>query len=321
MAIIAGIDEAGFGPVLGPLVVSAAAFEVPDEVMDNSLWKLLAGTVSKKPPKRRWRVAIADSKRLYSGSDRTLEHLERGVLSVLSTAGIRPATLGELLTTAAPGCTSETAGYPWYADLGLALPACISATDRNLAGNSLQVAMERAGVRLLGVRCEPIFAGEYNRIVGSTRNKSVTLFDVSARLLVWLWRVCEGGRMRVVADRQGGRMRYLPGLQRVLAGCDFKILDETETLSAYRVGDGLREAEIRFAVNGDETELPTALASMVSKYVRELCMSAFNAYWSRHVPELKPTAGYFGDGTRFWRQIRPALHRLGIEETLVYRAR
>ena len=31
---------------------------------------------------------------------------------------------------------------------------------------------------------------------------------------------------------------------------------------------------------------------MASKYLRELAMRPFNEFWSRHVPELKPTAGY-----------------------------
>mgnify|MGYP001551593101 CR=1 FL=1 len=54
--IIAGIDEAGYGPLLGPLVVSATALEVPwtDELpidVDDlpCCWKLLKEAVAKKP--------------------------------------------------------------------------------------------------------------------------------------------------------------------------------------------------------------------------------------------------------------------------------
>lgn len=45
--------------------------------------------------------------------------------------------------------------------------------------------------------------------------------------------------------------------------------------------------------------LPVALASMIAKYVRELAMHRFNRYWSKRMPELKPTAGYTLDARRW----------------------
>ena len=47
MAIVAGIDEAGYGPLLGPLVVSVVAFEVPDGLAGVDLWELLSAAVSR----------------------------------------------------------------------------------------------------------------------------------------------------------------------------------------------------------------------------------------------------------------------------------
>ena len=43
---------------------------------------------------------------------------------------------------------------------------------------------------------------------------------------------------------------------------------------------------------------------MTAKYLRELAMRPFNAFWQRHVPELKATAGYNTDALRFFKDIR-----------------
>jgi hypothetical protein len=60
---------------------------------------------------------------------------------------------------------------------------------------------------------------------------------------------------------------------------------------------------------------------MTSKYLRELAMAAFNAFWQRHVPHLKPTAGYPVDAKRFKQDIAAAQSRLGIEDDLLWRMR
>ncbi len=52
-----------------------------------------------------------------------------------------------------------------------------------------------------------------------------------------------------------------------------------------------------------------ALASIVSKTVRELWMDIFNAYWQARVPGLRPTAGYHVDAIRFRRDIEAAARR------------
>ena len=61
----------------------------------------------------------------------------------------------------------------------------------------------------------------------------------------------------------------------------------------------MQACRIEFCVGG-ESRAPVALASMAAKYVRELSMQAFNAFWADRLPGLRPTAGYPTDALR-WR--------------------
>jgi ribonuclease HII len=326
LAVVAGIDEAGYGPVLGPLLVSVAAFELPEACLDADLWKLLAGTVTRKPNRRAGTLAIGDSKKLFHRKrPNALEHLERGVLAVLATRGVRVSSLRQLLGVLSPGAADRLGDYPWYARADMALPHCISATDAALAGNALSAAMAAAGVRLTAMRSEAILVGEYNRVVRATHNKSNTLFDVNSRLFAYLWgklwQAGSPGTVRLCVDRHGGRIHYRRALQRVFNGCDFRILGESRTCSGYWISDRRRAMELRFGVEFDRLHLPVALASMVSKYLRELFMELLNRYWAAQVADLAPTAGYYADGKRFLADIDPAVGDLALDRDLLERCR
>ncbi len=320
MALVAGIDEAGLGPVLGPLVVAATAFEAPDEAVDTNMWRLLAGTVSRKPSRKRRQLPIADSKKLYNPAA-GVEHLERAVLAMLACDRHAPRNLAELLELLCPRVAERLPAYPWYPLTEARVPHVIDPAELPLWGNSLNVNMRRARTRFLGLRAEPVLAGEFNRLVGATNNKSRLVLDVVCRLLMHLWRLLPPGESRIFIDRQGGRRQYLPTLQRLLPGRGFRVLDERDTLSAYRITDGDRIVELHFCVRGDDDHLPVALASMTAKYVRELFMHQFNRFWTARMPSLKATAGYFGDGQRFFREIRALVTEMGVDEQWVYRSR
>jgi len=322
VAIVAGIDEAGLGPVLGPLVMCASVFEVPDASAGQPLWELLAPAVARKPKRKSSALAIGDSKKLFNRKSKCpLRHLERAVLSMLSAAGRTPGTVAELLAAITADAHKRSQGYPWYRPEEVAIPRSVSAADVAFSANALGVAMRKASVRLLTIRAEPVFVGEFNRVVRATRNKSTAAAGVMFRLVDHLWSRLKSGSIRINIDRQGGRMRYLASLQRAFEGCSFRILAEDEDRSAYEMSDSRRTAEITFSVNSEQDHLPVALSSMTAKYLREIFMEMFNAFWSQHVGSLAPTAGYYTDGRRFFAEIAAAMKQLNVARDIVYRCR
>jgi len=97
LAFKIGTDEAGYGPNLGPLVVTGTLWKTDDCADD--LYQLLAPCVADQPPGRnnpdKQSIAIADSKVVYRS--KSIRHLEKSVLTTLSlVSGTVPKTLREL---------------------------------------------------------------------------------------------------------------------------------------------------------------------------------------------------------------------------------
>ena len=76
MPWVVGIDEAGYGPNLGPLVQAAVALHLPDD--DPAGWETLKPVVRRCARRPTAGLLIDDSKKVYTRGG--LEALERGVL-------------------------------------------------------------------------------------------------------------------------------------------------------------------------------------------------------------------------------------------------
>lgn len=319
MGVLAGIDEAGFGPVLGPLVVSGVAFRVPDEQPDACLWDLLGRTCARRARRGESRMVIADSKQLYRSGG--LSALERAVLVILAVAGSRPKTWRALLDEIAPGAREQLRHYPWYADTDLTLPLSDGVVDIGTRTNAIRLNCRERGVEPLGVFSEPLPEGHYNRLVKNTRNKGVLLLGLALRVVDRIMRAAPGERIRLYVDRLGGRKRYREALLTALPGYELHILEESALRSAYRLTRSSRVCEIEFVTRGDAGHFPVALASLYSKYLRELYMHVFNRYWSGQRNGLKPTAGYYTDAKRWLVDAAPVIDRLSIDREFLIRER
>ncbi|HBS29466.1 MAG TPA: hypothetical protein DEB06_08465 [Phycisphaerales bacterium] len=331
--LYAGIDEAGYGPTLGPLCVSGAVLTTPgDPTGTPDLWALLRGAVCRDiRSASSGRLAVDDSKRLKRAGSfdlasfrRSIEHLERGVLAFASLAGAAPGTDEDLLvdlTRRAP------ASLEWYGAGALDLPIGGDAASLRLASGRLARVCEASGVRVRALRCVAMDERVFNTRLERTGSKGgVSLAVVGAMLgRVWALLAEPGGEREGLAavDRQGGRTRYLAGLQRRLRGAEVKVVEESGERSVYEATgsgpDGPRRLRVEFRVEGERAHLPVALASMTAKLTRELLMRRFNAYWCGRISELKPTAGYATDARRWLNDAAPFMTS-EEKRTLVRRA-
>jgi hypothetical protein len=383
MGILIGMDEAGYGPHLGPLVIAATAWHVPDEPTngecnpyDNGevasatvkkrrkassessastrtdsttavlnppsarsssaaaehpksqapdLYRLLRNVVCKKSSQRR--IAIADSKVLYSPGA-GLRQLERGLHSVLLSMRQNISCWSTIVRYAQADPDGHHPRTCWPTGFNCSLP--VDATSEEIIRLEARFtrACDGAGIRPLLIRARLVFPAQFNDLIAYYGNKASALSHVTVGLLREVVDAAVSHSpapspqppIFAVCDKHGGRNFYTAFLQHHFSEHWIAPLFESHAESHYEWGEAGSHTRVVFKVNG-ERFFPTALASMTAKYLRELSMRAFNEYWRSHLPELKPTAGYYRDGWRFKKEITAKQQELGIDDHLLWRNR
>jgi hypothetical protein len=321
MLVYAGIDEAGYGPMLGPLCVGCSVFVIEDATPQEGppdLWRLLGAAVCRQRRDRRHRIAIDDSKKLKSANGtkaHPLRHLERGVLCFNAQRHPIPETDAVLLEQLG----TQLGTQPWYGST-TNLPLAYQPDELRIAASRLGRALLNAGVRLEDLRCELIDADTFNQQVEQMGRKSNVNFCGAVRLLDEIWRRFPQANAHVVVDRHGGRTHYLHELQPVFPDATIRILQETDAASRYTLERDQSQLTVSFLRQAERAHLPVALASMVAKYLRELGMLRLNRFFISQMPELKPTAGYVEDARRYLAQINPVIEQLGLARSALVRS-
>jgi hypothetical protein len=314
MAWLLGIDEAGYGPNLGPLVLTAVAVRPPTPPTGD-LWRHLRAGVRRHGEADDGRLLVDDSKKVYS-TTRGLAALEHGVLATLfpATADL-PATLADYAAHLCPDSLDDLADEPCYRGT-LSLPVGTTAARWRVAADRFA----RSTGAVVAARSLAVPAGRFNALLAGDVSKSATLGAGLVRLLRWADAALPAGEaVSVAVDKQGGRNFYGPLIRAAFPGSRLRTEEESAECSRYRLDGASRAVDFVFVPRADGEHLPVALASMASKYLRELLMAEFNAFWQERLPGLKPTAGYPQDARRFMEAIRPLLPELGLDEDRVWR--
>jgi len=323
MAIIAGIDEAGYGPLLGPLVVSTAVLEVPDSHIRSDLWKILSRAVSMEKKGLGGRLMVNDSKKVYSRKS-GIKHLRRTVLAFLLAADPGKEdlkTVEQLLLALCPTFASQSTLYSWYSDLSQQ-PLKIEDEVRIAAGLLGRV-MQENGIRIRKLQARCLEVSDFNEKIRMVKNKSRVLFGELCCLIDAVFRseATVSDKVQFLIDQQGGRLNYRPEIQRMFPDMELTELKADANLNSYELAAGSRAMRLHFTAGADEKFLPVSLASMVSKLIREVLMDNLNAYFSKICKNIKPTAGYWQDGQRYIAELYSSLPASDVPKNLLVRIR
>jgi ribonuclease HII len=272
----AGIDEAGYGPTLGPLAITCAVAEAASP-------ELLASALQA--------TGVRDSKDLHD--PKSLAPLERVALPAVAwLTGFQPDTAADLFALLGES-PEQRRDIPWMAGAEtLRLP--VAAGD--------VPTWEVPEVTPRGLHGSLVHPRAYNDFLRARGNKADLEWSHVGKLLA----TCHDPQqeMRTVVDRLGGRKFYRDVLQTVFSDTLVLVEEERNDVSRYRLPAASHAGHgIGFYVGGESVSPLTAVASCVAKYARELHMLLLNRYWCGRLTWLKPTAGYPQDATRWLHQV------------------
>jgi ribonuclease HII len=307
-----GVDEAGYGPNLGPFVVALTAWRGPRDVGDKNWWQLLASAVTRKPDGLR--LVVDDSKRVLARSNGRF-HLESSVETILDHIGCRSVELPVLFRKLTDRGTKDLSREHWFER-----QRSPQTRRRERAAPLfdapgpvlLREALRSAGLELVAARARVLFPAAFNRRLESLASKAEVEYELVVDLIREQLAAWPRTDVVVNVDRLGARKFYRLLVEALTTEELVQAVEETRSRSVYRYWDAAREVEIAFSVRAESVVLPVALASMVAKYLRERCMDGLNAFWAARLSGVAPTAGYPQDAKRFLRDIRPLLERLEI---------
>ena len=326
-----GSDEAGYGPNLGPLTVTGTLWR--NQSNQACLYDALEEAIKPAPSRKSDnRLVVADSKVVYKSSG-SIKNLETAVLSfLLAEAGRCSAVQGglKIKLDAVPQSVEDLSrlacqtsdwqvlrGLPAYDFQAVELPLKADPEEICENANRLMAVMAAARVELLAIECLPVFPTEFNAGLRSFGNKATLLSNRTLEIVSRL-KLMTDDDLEIVCDKHGGRSKYASLIKSHLTDQPICTGAETKQCSDYTFSDQQRDVVVRFQAGG-ESFMPTALASMVSKYVREVFMKGWNQFWVDQLPDLKPTKGYPQDAKRFKAEIHELQSRLGIADVDVWR--
>ncbi|MBI4243331.1 MAG: hypothetical protein HY606_04500 [Planctomycetes bacterium] len=238
--ITCGIDEAGYGPKLGPLVIGLSVFKHLGDIES-----FLAGLP----------VRIDDSKKIYNPS-KGIKELEKSVLSFIDSDDIKKTL--SFYDTPFP-----ITKLPLVAEYG------------QLKTNLVEKLLKKNRIKpyFKTIVINPV---DFNQFV-TNNSKSSLVFELFCKLIKDTISNHQSDHILFQCGKLSFRKYYKEGLENYLQ-LRFNAVKETHEESKY-INEKAR-VTIQFLLDAEDKSKAVALSSMIAKYLRELYMRDFNSNWA-----------------------------------------
>jgi ribonuclease HII len=297
--LVMGVDENGLGPRLGPLVATSLTLDTPRYARAALCARGLG-------------LGLTDSKE--TGGFGRMGFIESVSLALLRRVGpSAPESVDALLDALHPEgrarlrafCPdASTAAQCWAAELSLP----VFGGDPSFGESLIDRLIGRSGLRIVDLQSRVACAGMLNAKLAVGTNKLAVDLELFEDLIASV-RARHGAPLLAVCGMIGGIRDYASRMGR-FEPSEPKLLQSRRGQRRYAV-DGF--GEVRFEVDADARHLPVALASIVGKYLREICMLRIGEFYRRGQPSLKLASGYHDPvTTRFIEATAASRRRLGI---------
>jgi hypothetical protein len=279
------------------------------------LWAELSATIDRAggDPNRLW---VDDSKAILRGG-KGRDRLEATCLALLEAVGCaQTRNCAGLLAAVGAGTLESTELGRWIdcSESGATWPRA-----RHHVHESTRLArqsLEPTGCswRIIAVRSVVIGPRRFNELLAGAGSKAKVHFAAFRELVHLAWELAgDGMPTHLESDKHGGRHYYLEPLIEAFPDTWIDRGVEGPELSRYSLRAPGRRMMVSLSPRADGANGLVALASIVSKMVREVWMDCFNAHWARRIEGLRPTAGYPVDAARFRREIEALAESEGLE--------
>ena len=322
--LLIGVDEAGYGPSMGPLTICATAWRVPSTFDACEMTSLLEPEFLAKPIRSNsTHVPIGDSKKIHREA-LAVEGLILGARFLcFEMDGTIHSEWDSCIAAFASQDWIRLASIPWYAKRPSTYFANLDNTsfDQRSYFHAASAKMKTHSIALAGIRMRVIDEVEFNAQLDRTGNKLTLLSEASLALVKQVISefAGEGEDIEVYCDKHGGRNRYQAILTFMFDEEWFAIELECRACSRYSAKWKGHSMQIQFKVDGDSI-FPAAAASIIAKWTREELMDRLNGFWETKVAgDITRTAGYYVDAKRFAEEIGDTASKLGLDRVLWWR--